>query len=233
MRPAVCSHSCCRTSTATTCRCRPGGRSSTGRATKVPLMIGTTHDEGSLLAQAGPEITGKPLNNDTYKREVARYASLFSPLEAVPGYSEVIGELAAQLYPLRNYPTPPGYDAYESPAHLATGALMGDALFACSAKNSYTLTGAAGSPHLRVRVQRPLRAHPARKPGADARLPQRRQHLHIQQEDRRHPATDDARPGDPVEPHAVLLGQLRQDGEPERVGPAWRGLASASGAARS
>ena len=118
----------------------------TGRAAKVPLLIGTTHDEGSLFAQAGAVITGKPLNNDTYKREVARYASLFSPLEAVPGYSEVIGELAALLYPLRNYPTPPGYDAYESPAHLATGALLGDALFACSAKNSYTLTGAAGFP---------------------------------------------------------------------------------------
>jgi para-nitrobenzyl esterase len=112
-----------------------------GRAGNVPVLIGSTHDEGTLVPLVDNDLAGKPLNADTYHSELAR---LFSA--SLPVGSDIPALLTQLVYPLRNYPAPPGYDPFVAPAHLAMGAFLTDLGFSCFTQNTSRLTTAAGQP---------------------------------------------------------------------------------------
>jgi len=113
----------------------------TGHANRVPLLIGSNHDEGTLFSVLEVENAGRELNADTYKSELATVLDEFLPIG-----SGIAADLLVGLYPLRNYPTPAGYDPYQAPAHLAYGAILTDVVFACAATLGDELTSAAGLP---------------------------------------------------------------------------------------
>ena len=113
----------------------------TGRANKVPLLIGTTHDEGTLFGLVDNELAGRPLNASNYQATVTKLMAEFLPVG-----SGIVGRLLTAFYPLRDYPTPPGYDPFVAPAHLAFGAMLTDIVFSCSAKNTYGFTRARDGP---------------------------------------------------------------------------------------
>ena len=113
----------------------------TGQANRVPVLTGTNHDEGTLFGFLEHDAGETTLNADTYKAVLKQTAD-----DYLPAFTGIVAEAAAALYPLRNYPTPAGYDPYLAPAHLAFGALLTDLLFSCAGPNTYRFTSATGLP---------------------------------------------------------------------------------------
>lgn len=114
----------------------------TGTAARVPVLSGTTHDEGTFIALGNNDIPGRPLNSDNYAPELARQLAGYLPIG-----TRLTAELVTRVfYPLRKFPTPPGYDPYVAPAHLATSRIFGDSVWSCSQLNTNNFLALAGHP---------------------------------------------------------------------------------------
>jgi para-nitrobenzyl esterase len=120
---------------------RPRQAILSGRAAKVPVLMGTNHDEGTLFAWADYDGKGRTLSAGNYVDAQSAVAQQLTPIGARLG-----GLIATVLYPLRAFSTPSGYDANVVPAHRGLGAVLTDATFACSAANTYRQTSGAGMP---------------------------------------------------------------------------------------
>ena len=67
----------------------------------MPLLIGTTRNEGSIIPLVNNDLAGRPLNANTYTSEVAHLLSAYLPVG-----SGLSAFALTQLYPLREYATP-------------------------------------------------------------------------------------------------------------------------------
>ena len=94
---------------------------STGNFNRVPVIIGTNHDEGRFaVVGASYDFLGTHLTDDEYQAAVAANIGL-------PEDDPFVVLLVTDLYPLTNYPPPPGVQS----APLTLGALGTDFFFAC------------------------------------------------------------------------------------------------------
>jgi para-nitrobenzyl esterase len=119
---------------------RPRQALATGKAANIPLLIGTTRNEASLFSWIDYDAIGRPLNADTYKDALVETASALTPVGP-----RLVASLFNLLYPLRNFPTAPGYDPDVVPAHRALSAVIGDAAFSCPAANTYREAALGGT----------------------------------------------------------------------------------------
>jgi len=97
-----------------------------GEFNRVPIITGTTHDEGRLLVALLYDLSGNPLTDAQYPDAVAAFFGQ-------PVSNPFVQFLANVEYPLSNYPPPPGYSVS---APLALGALFGDILYVCTARKA-------------------------------------------------------------------------------------------------
>jgi len=88
-------------------------------------MSGTNHDEWRLFVAFQYDLEGTPLTDAEYPAAVAAFLRL--PV------SDPFVQLVLNVYPLSNYPPPPGYFVS---APLALGALGTDDLFVCTSRNA-------------------------------------------------------------------------------------------------
>jgi para-nitrobenzyl esterase len=140
---------------------RPRAAILAGRADHVPVLIGTTRNEGNLVGVLNNDMAGRPLNADTYTSEVGR---LLEPsLGAGAGLTATV--ITGLLYPLGNYPAP-GYDPFVAPAHLGLGALITDLGFSCSTQNTSGFTTVAGQPTYQYEFSDPNAPFPLGTPSA-------------------------------------------------------------------
>lgn len=96
---------------------------------RVPVITGSNRDEWRLYVAIGYDYTGNPLTDAGYPQAVADFALL-------PVNDPIVQLLVNVLYPLSNYPPPPGL---ASGAPFALGALGTAAFFACPARNAALL----------------------------------------------------------------------------------------------
>jgi para-nitrobenzyl esterase len=96
---------------------------------KVPVMIGTTQDEGTLFVALAFDLLDGPLTAQEYPNQIASVAATVASQAAAEGGSssglttQLIGARILRTYPLRNYASP----------GQALAAVMTDASFACPA----------------------------------------------------------------------------------------------------
>jgi para-nitrobenzyl esterase len=103
----------------------PGSAFASGQFNQVPVISGSNHDEWRSEGVAlSYDYLGNPLTDADYPAAVAAFVGL--PL------ADPFVQLLLSLYPLSNYPPPPGVVS----APLALGALGTDAVFACTARNA-------------------------------------------------------------------------------------------------
>jgi len=98
----------------------PGAAFASGEFNKVPVMSGSNHDEYRLFTAATYDWVGNPLTDEEYRSAVATFLQQPDP-------SPIVDFLVSSLYPLSNYPPPPGGES----APLAYSALVTDFFFAC------------------------------------------------------------------------------------------------------
>lgn len=67
----------------------------------MPLLIGTTRNEGSIIPLVNNDLAGRHLNANTYTSEVAHLLSTYLPVG-----SGLAAFALTQLYPLWEHPTP-------------------------------------------------------------------------------------------------------------------------------
>lgn len=96
-----------------------------GAFNPVPVISGTNHDEWRLFVAFQYDLEGTPLTDAEYPAAVAAFLRL--PV------SDPFVQLVLNVYPLSNYPPPPGYFVS---APLALGALGTDDLFVCTSRNA-------------------------------------------------------------------------------------------------
>jgi para-nitrobenzyl esterase len=102
----------------------PGAAFAGGEFNQVPVMSGSNHDEWRLFVALNFDYAGHPLSDADYPVVTAAFLGL--PL-AHPLVQAVLA-----LYPLSNYPPPPG--AVSAP--LALGAWTTDVSFSCPARKA-------------------------------------------------------------------------------------------------
>lgn len=102
----------------------PGAAFASGQFNRVPVISGSTHDEWRAFVALDYDYLGTPLTDADYPAAVAAFVGL--PV------ADPFVQLVLFLYPLGNYPPPPGVVS----APLALGALGTDAVFACPARNA-------------------------------------------------------------------------------------------------
>jgi para-nitrobenzyl esterase len=99
---------------------------SNGQFIQVPVMIGTNHDEGRFaFVAASYDYLGTQLTDGAYQAAVAATLGLAED-------DPFVLLLANVVYPLTNYPPPPGVQS----APLALGALTTDLYFACPSEKA-------------------------------------------------------------------------------------------------
>ena len=103
-----------------------------GLFNRVPILSGSNRHEGRLIALTDFDLVGRPLNADNYVQGIAEFLK-----PTVAAGSGLTAQVVAGLYPLKNFPAPPGYDPYTAPAHLGFGAWLTDTLFACPHSGMY------------------------------------------------------------------------------------------------
>ena len=107
----------------------PGAAFFSGQFNRVPVVTGSNRDEWRLYVAIGYDYAGNPLTDAGYPQAVADFALL-------PVTDPTVQLLVNFLYPLSNYPPPPGL---VSGAPFALGALGTAAFFACPARNAALL----------------------------------------------------------------------------------------------
>ncbi|MEK8052703.1 carboxylesterase family protein [Ideonella sp. DXS22W] len=95
-----------------------------GLAAKVPVLMGSTHDEFTAFQGQTELRTGAPLSASAY------------PAALAATYGAALGATVAGLYPLSRYDSP----------SLALSAAVTDSLFACGVRQSVRQLAAAGNP---------------------------------------------------------------------------------------
>jgi para-nitrobenzyl esterase len=95
-----------------------------GAFNRVPVISGTNHDEWRLFVAFQYDLEGNPLTDAEYQAAVAGF------LQPVP---DLPLQFVLGVYPLSNYPPPPGYFVR---APQALGALGTDSLFVCTSRNA-------------------------------------------------------------------------------------------------
>ncbi|HTP64812.1 MAG TPA: carboxylesterase family protein, partial [Geobacteraceae bacterium] len=103
----------------------PGPAIAGGQFNRVPVITGTNHDECRFNIVLQYDYLGNPLKDTDYQAAVAANSSLSVD-------DPLVQFLMYVLYPLSNYPPPPGVQS----APLALGALMTDAGQACPGRNA-------------------------------------------------------------------------------------------------
>jgi para-nitrobenzyl esterase len=107
----------------------PTAAFTSGHFNKVPLIFGTNHDEWRLFVAEEYDLSALgPLTDP-------EYAEAVSALVGQPIASTFVQTLINVLYPLSDYPPPPGVMS----APLALGALGTDDIFTCPARNAEVL----------------------------------------------------------------------------------------------
>lgn len=96
-----------------------------GAFNRVPVISGTNHDEWRLFVALQYDLARTPLTDAGYPSAVAAFFGL-------PVMDPFV-QLVLALYPLSNYPPPPGYFVS---APLALGALGTDEFFVCPSRNA-------------------------------------------------------------------------------------------------
>ena len=95
-----------------------------GAFNRVPVMIGTNHDELRIFLAGNYDYVGTPLTDPNYPAEVSSFIGL-------PVDNPFIQYLVNVAYPLSNFPPPPGVMS----APLAASALETDLLLSCPGRN--------------------------------------------------------------------------------------------------
>jgi para-nitrobenzyl esterase len=98
---------------------------SSGQFNRVPVMTGMNHDESRYNIALDYDYQGKPLTDADYPAAVAK--SVGKPVD-----DPLVQFLIQVVYPLSNYPPPPGVQS----APLALGAMGTDAIQACLGRNA-------------------------------------------------------------------------------------------------
>jgi len=91
---------------------------------RVPVIIGTNHDELRIFLAGSYDYVGNPLTDPNYPSEVSSFIGL-------PVDNPFIQYLVNVAYPLSNFPPPPGVMS----APLAASALETDLLVSCPGRN--------------------------------------------------------------------------------------------------
>ncbi len=102
----------------------PGAAFFSGQFNHVPVISGSNHDEYRLFVALNFDYAGHPLQDADYPAATAALLGL--PL------ADPLVQLILALYPLSNYPPPPGVQS----APLALSAWVTDAAFSCPARNA-------------------------------------------------------------------------------------------------
>jgi para-nitrobenzyl esterase len=106
----------------------PGPALASGQFNHVPVITGSNHDEARFEIALTYDYLGNPLSDADYPATTARHVGM-------PVDNPFVQYLTQILYPLSNYPPPPGVQS----APLALGALMTDAGHACPGRNAAQL----------------------------------------------------------------------------------------------
>jgi para-nitrobenzyl esterase len=102
----------------------PGTAFASGQFNRVPVMSGSNHDEYRLFVALNFDFQGNPLTDADYPTATAALLGL--PL------SDPLVQFVLFLYPLSNYPPPPGVVS----APLALSAWVTDTVFSCSGRKA-------------------------------------------------------------------------------------------------
>jgi para-nitrobenzyl esterase len=102
----------------------PGAAFANDQFNHVPVISGSNHDEFRLQVALNFDYAGNPLSDAAYPAATAALLGL-SP-------ADPFVQLILTLYPLSNYPPPPGVKS----APLALGAWVTDGGYACPARNA-------------------------------------------------------------------------------------------------
>jgi para-nitrobenzyl esterase len=106
----------------------PGAAFASGHFNHVPVITGSTHDEFRLQVALTFDYVGNPLSD-------ADYPAATAALLGLPVADPFVQLITQVLYPLSNYPPPPGVQS----APLALGAWVTDGSFACPGRNAAQL----------------------------------------------------------------------------------------------
>jgi len=105
----------------------PGAAFTSGQFNHVPVISGSNHDEYRLFVALNFDYQGHPLSDADYP---AATAALLGP-----SGTALVQPITQVLYPLSNYPPPPGVAS----APLALSAWVTDTTFSCTARNANRL----------------------------------------------------------------------------------------------
>lgn len=106
----------------------PGMAIASGQFNHVPVITGTNHDEARLELALAHDYQGSPLSDADYPATTAAHLGM-------PVNDPFVQYLIQSIYPLSNYPPPPGVQS----APLALGALLTDVGQACPGRNAAQL----------------------------------------------------------------------------------------------
>jgi para-nitrobenzyl esterase len=106
----------------------PTAAFASGHFNRVPVVFGTNHDEWRYFVAAEYDLGIGPLTD-------AEYPDAVAALVGQPESSSFVQLLINTIYPLSDYPPPPGVVS----APLALGALGTDYIFTCPARNAELL----------------------------------------------------------------------------------------------
>lgn len=105
-----------------------GAAFASGQFNRVPVITGSNHDEARFNVALECDYRGRPLSDADYPAATAVFAGM-------PVDSPFVQYVTQVIYPLSNYPPPPGVQS----APLALGAMLTDLGLACSGRKAAQL----------------------------------------------------------------------------------------------